>query len=304
MLEATQHKRATFSTLTYDNEHLPILPNGRPTLVPADTRAFLNRLRGRLEPDRLRFFLCGEYGGRKQRPHYHAIIFGLECERESTLRDHHDRPIPKRCCQVCHLVSDTWGMGDVDLGRLTSERAAYTAHYVTKRLTRQDDERLDGRYPEFSRKSSMPGLGRAAAEKLADKIGPSLPPLVDVPDALGRNGAFPLGRYLKRVMRERLGRDPLSPSYKMEENENDVLYVRAHIENDDPRAKGDLKNILIQNALADLDAQRENAAENRRQIFTPLPTRSFHDGRKGEVQSVVRKVTLDEHGGLVSDRTD
>lgn len=303
MLEATQHQRSTFSTLTYDRQHVPVLPNGRQTLVPGDARAFLNRLRGRIEPQRLRFFLCGEYGGKYERPHYHAIIFGLECERESTLRDHTNRPVPQRCCEVCDMVSRAWGMGDVDLGRLTSERAAYTAHYVTKKLTRADDVRLDGRYPEFSRKSSMPGLGRAAAELLADKIGPHLPVAVDVPDALGQHGSFPLGRYLKRVMRERLGRDPSSPPEKMAENEADVLYVRATIENDFPSAKGDLKKTLIANALADLDAQLEAARENRRSIFAK-PQKEFWHGSESEVQSVVRKVTLDEHGGLVSDRTD
>lgn len=77
--ELTYWKKAMFVTLTYDDEHLPV--NG--SLSSYDLRCFFKRLRKsavRFYGDsfRLKYFACGEYGPRTHRPHYHAIIFGLD----------------------------------------------------------------------------------------------------------------------------------------------------------------------------------------------------------------------------------
>lgn len=77
--ELTYWKKAMFITLTYDDEHLPF--NG--SLSAHDLSCFFKRLRKsavRLYGDsfRLKYFACGEYGPATHRPHYHAIIFGLD----------------------------------------------------------------------------------------------------------------------------------------------------------------------------------------------------------------------------------
>ena len=71
--ELQYHKESVFITLTYDPEHLP--ENG--SLVKSDVQKFLKRLRKRLGVERVRYFLCGEYGELGNRPHYHLIVFGL-----------------------------------------------------------------------------------------------------------------------------------------------------------------------------------------------------------------------------------
>lgn len=63
---------AHFLTLTYDENHLPA--DGQ--LCKRDVQLFLKRLRK--ENAGIRYFLIGEYGTEKARPHYHAIIFNLE----------------------------------------------------------------------------------------------------------------------------------------------------------------------------------------------------------------------------------
>lgn len=63
---------ARFVTLTYDDEHLP----KDFSLHARHLELFWKNLRKRV-PD-FKYFACGEYGGRKKRPHYHAIIFGVD----------------------------------------------------------------------------------------------------------------------------------------------------------------------------------------------------------------------------------
>ena len=74
MIEAGQHTDNAFVTLTYADDQLP---DGN-SLCPEDVTKFLKRLRKRIDPVKIRYFLCGEYGeGSTSRPHYHLILFGL-----------------------------------------------------------------------------------------------------------------------------------------------------------------------------------------------------------------------------------
>ena len=67
------HSRSSFITLTYAPEHMP--RDG--SLNLEHFQKFLKRLRKwRGDPKSIRFFHAGEYGEKRGRPHYHAIIFG------------------------------------------------------------------------------------------------------------------------------------------------------------------------------------------------------------------------------------
>lgn len=68
-----------FITLTYDNKHIPITENKFMTLEKTDLQKFFKRLRKRSK-DKIKYFACGEYGGKTHRPHYHAIIFNARWE--------------------------------------------------------------------------------------------------------------------------------------------------------------------------------------------------------------------------------
>ena len=70
-LEASLHEVNCFLTLTYDDEHLP---EGN-TLEPSHLTLFIKRLRERFRPNAIRYFACGEYGDRSERPHYHLVVF-------------------------------------------------------------------------------------------------------------------------------------------------------------------------------------------------------------------------------------
>lgn len=195
-LEARKHGDSSFVTLTYDDENLP--PGG--TLVPRDTQLWLKRLRKVLAPQKIRYFLAGEYGPQTHRPHYHMALFGIDPFTAGGVDGKGG------------LVNQTWAKGFTYVGSLTPDSTMYIAGYVTKKMTQGKDSRLGGKQPEFCRMSLRPrGIGAEAmrdiARALDNPIGlESIDQNGDVPSSLvSGKSPLPLGRYLKRVLREELG---------------------------------------------------------------------------------------------------
>lgn len=187
LLESKKHAENSFLTLTYDNENLP--ENG--TLLKKDAQDWLKRFRHAISPLSVRYFLVGEYGDESQRPHYHACLFGVGPS-------------------FADVVQTTWKKGHIMLGTLTHDSAQYVAGYVTKKMTSKADPRLNGREPEFARMSLKPGIGATAMEDLADVLTTKhgcelITNIGDVPMSLQHgNKSLPLGRYLRRKLRETL----------------------------------------------------------------------------------------------------
>lgn len=192
MLEARLHEFSCFVTLTYADENLP----SGASLSPRDAQLFLKRLRKRLGSARpVRFYLVGEYGDLTQRPHYHLALFGVS-ELEHS------------------LLLEAWGLGHVQVGTLTLESAQYIAGYVTKKMTAPGDPRLKGRYPEFARMSRRGGgIGLGAIPQIAEALNSRpgaafISSTLDVPSSLTHGTkSYPLGRYLRRQLREEMGFD-------------------------------------------------------------------------------------------------
>lgn len=258
LLESMQHSDNAFVTLTYNAERLPriYMNTGSElgTLVPRDAQNFLKRLRKRIAPMRVRFYLVGEYGEKEWRPHYHAAIFGLpSCVRGHTLR-FRGRPIADRCCSQCRMVSDVWERGDVDLGTVETDSAQYLAGYTTKKMTRYDDPRLLGRHPEFARMSLRPGIGYHALWEIADVL-MSLDLDVseaDVPSAL-RHGKriWPLGRYLRSRLRLMIGKEATCPDEVLQEVASKLLPLRlaARASSENPSFKAQVVEAFAQDVL-------------------------------------------------------
>lgn len=146
--EAQMHEDNCFLTLTYDEKHLP--KDG--SLRPRDFVLFMKRLRhyarwhdrdGKLIKrrwyrhlcfEKLAFFQCGEYGEKGGRPHHHVCLFGwrpfdLVCVGKSE----------SGCFYYgSELVRDLWGQGNIFIGDVTFESAAYVARYVLKKWSIDD----------------------------------------------------------------------------------------------------------------------------------------------------------------------
>lgn len=253
LLEANCHGDNAFVTLTYDDDHLPIRGN-RASLEPLHLRYWLDRFRKSVSPLKVRYFIVGEYGDETERPHYHAAIFGFP-----TCAYGQSRNWVTRCCDQCELVRSTWGKGKVFLGTLESHSAQYVAGYVTKKLTHKNDERLQGRHPEFSRMSLKPGIGADFMHEVASSFmqfnletsqG-------DVPSTL-RHGhkELPLGRYLTKKLRTYVGRDEKTPELVNQKLAEELLPLR-HAAKTDKEAPSLKRQIVKQSQgkVASLEAR-------------------------------------------------
>lgn len=196
MLENRLHETSAFLTLTYRDECLPEGGN----LVKRHLQLFFKRLRERNSDRKLRYFAVGEYGGFGLRPHYHALVYGLD------VRDH--GPIRRGCrCMVC----SSWGFGDCDVGTVTEQSAAYVAGYVMK-----DHEVPKHLVPEFRLMSLKPGIGGDSVFFLRDSVVDSDGVIrgcdVDVPVVLRSGGKrHPIGRYIRGKWRRLLGMGDKEP---------------------------------------------------------------------------------------------
>ena len=110
--ELKQATTACFLTLTYDE--VPLSQNGLPTLRKTDFQKFMKRLRKRSKCS-LKYYACGEYGTRTQRPHYHVILFNLS-----------------RTIFETDMIGRIWSHGFVDVGKVEMASIAYVTGYVMK----------------------------------------------------------------------------------------------------------------------------------------------------------------------------
>jgi hypothetical protein len=131
-----------FVTLTYDTENLEFCQNKRPTLYPNHVTLFMKIFRKRFKNKALKYYVCGEYGSNKKRPHYHMILF---------VNDHSPTAI-----EVCNWIETDWKYGSTFTGTVTGESIAYVLKYISKPPS-VPQYRGDTRTPEFQRVSK--GLG-------------------------------------------------------------------------------------------------------------------------------------------------
>lgn len=137
--EAQVSSSASFLTLTYANA--PISENGFPTLVKRDVQLFMKKLRKKCPLYKLKYYFCGEYGTKTNRPHYHAIIFNL----------------PQRIIHKPQLITDTWEHGHTMITHSNDLTINYVSGYIMKDNIKPINKH-DDRLREFSLMSKGMGL--------------------------------------------------------------------------------------------------------------------------------------------------
>lgn len=129
--ERPYHELACFLTLTYNDHFLP--KDG--SLDKTHMQLFFKRLRwyhhyNNPDAPKIKYFMCGEYGGNTFRPHYHAIVFGLD------FADKRKHNKGKRGDQIytSEKLNELWGMGYCWIGSVTTKSAGYVARYSLKKV--------------------------------------------------------------------------------------------------------------------------------------------------------------------------
>lgn len=189
MLESLCHSNNCFITLTYNDEHC----SGQ--LEKRDVQLFIKRLRFHLSKEniQIRYYLCGEYGPKTHRPHYHAIIFGL----------------PQRYCNN-EFIQKIWSddnskpIGFVFTGYDSSMHAMrYVAGYCTKKIIGQRDLSGPNKQAEFALMSRRPGIGVPALQQIANQLiskNVTQHHIITIGER-----SFPLGRTLSKKLGRLIG---------------------------------------------------------------------------------------------------
>lgn len=168
-------------TLTYSDGWLPV-ENGFAVLSRVDSKNFIQRFRREVLD--LRYVLVGEYGDDKMRPHYHALLW---------YSDH------EACAEW--LVKRCWREGFVSVGDVNSDTIQYTISYILKRMVSPEDERLEGRVPEFARYSH--GLGVPALRELKRMGRVNSDGCFELPREFRVEGKlWPIPKYVRRKLEE------------------------------------------------------------------------------------------------------
>lgn len=173
------HDESCFITLTYSDDFLP----SDYSLNVKHFQDFMKRLRWEYSESlgkKIRFFHCGEYGENTQRPHYHAILFGIDFPDKTLLKDGENK------LYTSEILTRIWGFGHAVIGSVSFESAAYVARYVVKKFKGPDDKKIahyrlvdpetgevHDRRPEYCTMSRRPGIARGFVEKFQSDIYPS-----------------------------------------------------------------------------------------------------------------------------------
>jgi hypothetical protein len=126
MHEAKMHPKNCFITLTYNNEHLP--SDG--SLNYEVFQLFMKRLRKKYGKG-IRFYMCGEYGDKLGRPHFHACLFGHDFADKKLWKTTDSKSKLYRSAELEKL----WPYGFSSVGDVTFESAAYVARYIMKKVS-------------------------------------------------------------------------------------------------------------------------------------------------------------------------
>lgn len=213
LFELHDYDTASFVTLTYDDEHIP--KNG--TLEKERLQDYFDNFQHKVKKEKgvkLRFFTAGEYGDHTHRPHYHAILYGLNPDPFSK---QNDRKLIADSWKLCSPQMFEWNRHDYNknaINFVTRETIQYVAGYVQKKLKSYAGEYYqdNGLEPPFKLQSK--GLGLNYAKENAEVL---------------RNNGFTYynGKKVRipRYFREKLN---IETDF-IDDTEADALCIRYHL---------------------------------------------------------------------------
>ncbi len=165
MHEAQLHENNCYITLTYSEENVP----KDYSIKKRHFTLFMKKIRKQLQPKKIKYFNCGEYGTDFYRPHFHSIIFNHDFEDKQVWKKENGNVL-----YTSAELSQRWGHGFCSLGAVTFKSAAYVASYTLKKITGEKAKnhyRLDiidpetGEVLEVTRTPEYAGMSNGLAKK-------------------------------------------------------------------------------------------------------------------------------------------
>lgn len=226
MCEASLHEENCFITLTFNSKNLP----ENRSLDKRHFQLFMKRLRKMYyemygEYGRIKYFHCGEYGGKLGRPHYHAILFGVDFNDKVLVSVRNGNKLYKSEC-----LSALWPYGYSSIGSVTYQSAAYVARYSLKKVSATDLDHYVDKFsgevlaPEYVTMSRRPAIAARWLDKFFSDVYPS--------DEMVSNGRVNRpSRFFDRQL------EKLDPNLYDEVKAKRLEYRRNFIDSTDERLK-------------------------------------------------------------------
>ena len=192
--EASTHDLNLFVTLTYSDDSIPDHGN----LNHKDFKRFIRRIK-RYMGQHVRYFMCGEYGPQDARPHYHAILFGVEYPDAYLWRTDGPYEYFRSTTLETH-----WNNGHVEFSPFSRQTANYVASYIMKKQTGEEGAKSRERLvpetgeiielkAEYVAASNRPGIGHDWFQKYWRDVYPE--------DCIVMDGKkWPVPRYYDKLL--------------------------------------------------------------------------------------------------------
>ena len=246
-MEAKSHQQSIFITLTYAEEFQPTCVDPESgqvlgTLEKPPLQAFLKAIQRQastIQPPTSypgkpgRYYACAEYGTKTARPHYHAILFGLDMTWLET-------------------IEHTWKAGFVSIRPVDRAAMRYTLKYCLKNENDPDSPWLRGRLPTFALMSKRPPLGTCYLPLVADMLKRTAftaqgDPLCEIPKVIRIDGELlPLDRTMLKGLKKEL---------KLEQHQEAIAFPKT-IYTEPPDGKKTKALVKHAKAWRDRKAQR------------------------------------------------
>jgi hypothetical protein len=143
------------------------------SLDKSEFQKFMKRLRKAFPNKRIRYYMCGEYGEKSRRPHYHAILFGIDFPDKVLVKI-----VDGRRYYSSAMLRDLWPFGNNIVTDVTFDTCAYVARYIMKKVLGKDawksyfeyldeltGEIVGQRVPEYTTMSRRSGIGKEWLDK-------------------------------------------------------------------------------------------------------------------------------------------
>lgn len=192
------HTENFFGTFTYNQEKL-----ATHSLCHRDWQLFIKRLRKALGKKkyantiaiseslyntadmgfhpipRLKYYMAGEYGSQRRRPHFHACMFGINFKDKKFYRTSESG----EKIYTSATLEKLWAKGFVTLGEVTYESAAYIARYIIAKKTGDnagvyyehidyDTGEITDLKPEYNKMSLREAIGKTWLKKYKTDVYP------------------------------------------------------------------------------------------------------------------------------------